>query len=107
MQDQNFESPLLENLGQKKRCGIFTNPHGEVLIIHDGVIEGVLDYIEYDPQEQGFYLIFDDGRMQQLGIKFNEKIEHNLLTASEVTLAFMENKIIQSSQKVILLIRAL
>lgn len=107
MSDNSFESPILDHLSSKMRCGIFTNAQGEILIIHDRKITSTVDYIEYDPQEKSFSLIYDDGKMQELGVEFNEKIKDNLLHGSEVTLARMKNKKIISSQKILFLIRAL
>ena len=104
MSDQNPELPMLENLNTQMRCGIFTNAGGEILIIHDQKIEGVIDYIQYDLREPSFSLIFDDGKIQNLGIDFDEIIKSNLLHGSEVTLAYMDAKTIQSSQKVLFLI---
>lgn len=105
MSDQTPESPILDKLNSTMRCAILTNSKGEILIIHDKNLDGVVDYIEYDPTEQSFSLIFDDGRMQDLGLEFDEKIKKNLLHGAEVNLVYMESKVIQSSQKTVFLIR--
>jgi len=107
MSQADTESPILNDLSAKMRCGIFTNSQGEILIIHDKIIEGSIDYVEFDSQEQSFFLIYDDGRMQALGIEFNAQIQSNLQHGTEVTLAFIQNKAIQSSEKVVFLIRDL
>lgn len=102
------ESPgnfIVKNLNQEMRCGIFTNPQGEILIIHDLALQSEIQWVEYDPNEQTFSIIHEDGRVQELGIPFNQKIKDNLSHGQEVTLAHMIDKKIQSSQKVIFVIR--
>ena len=88
----DFETSILSDLNTKMRCAILTNAQGEILIIHDQALDGTVDYIEHDPETQSFALIFDDGRMQELGITLDQKMKNNLMHGTEVTLTLMENK---------------
>lgn len=105
MNDEGKNPYILNELSSAMRCAVFTNPHGGILIVHDRAIKGDIDYIEYDPEQKTFSLIFADGKMQPLGIEFNSTIKNNLLNGQQVVLSFLDNGEIQSSQTVAFLIR--
>ena len=105
MSEELPEHSMFKDLSQEMRCGIFTNPQGEILIIHDKELQSEIQWVEYDPNEQSFSIIHEDGGIQELGIPFNQKIKDNLAHGQEVTLALMVDKKIQSSQKTVFVIR--
>jgi hypothetical protein len=62
-----------------------------------------VDYIQYNQKDDKFTLIFENGKMQDIGITLNEKISADLSHGLQVTLAYFVDKKIQSSQTVTLL----
>lgn len=101
-----MDSPILNDLGSQMRCGIFTNASGEILVVHDHALPAAVDYIEYDSDSDQCCLVYNDGRMQNLGVSLNQKVRNHIQHGSEVTLAYLENKKIKSTVKVVFLIRS-
>lgn len=99
-------TPILENLSITMRCGLFTNAKGEILLVHYEDLPGDIDYMQYDPASLSFYLIYENGQMQKLGLTMQDRIDSNLVNGTEVTLARIEDKKIVSAQKIIFLIEA-
>ena len=64
MVENILDIPVLESLSAKMRCGIFTNKQGEILIVHDQKLSGIVDYIEYEIADNKFYLIYEDGKIK-------------------------------------------
>lgn len=105
MSDHSSDLPVLTNLNETMRCGILTNSNGDILILHDMPLNGFVDYIEYDQQEDTFTLIFEDGKMQNIGIDFDRKMASDLSHGLQVTLGYFLDKKIESSQTVTFLVR--
>lgn len=103
MNDQSSSAPL--SFKQSMKCGIFTNPKGEILIVHDQPLTESLEWIEYDQQEDTFCLIFENGELQNLGINLDESMKSNIRHGQEVKLAHIQDEKIQSSQAIVLIIR--
>ena len=97
--------PILENLSAEMRCGIFTNAQGKIMIVHDKPLASSIQWIEYCEIEDSFLLIHEDGRTQDLGVTLDAKMKINLSSGQEATLAFMQNKEIKKTQKVVFVIR--
>lgn len=106
MSDYSSDFPVLSNLNDTMRCGILTNSRGDILILHDMPLSDPVDYIEYDPQDEKFTLIFEDGKTQDIGIDIDEKMAIDLSHGLQVTLGYFSEKKIQSAQTVTFLIRA-
>lgn len=105
MFDQPSDFPILSNLNDTMRCGVLTNAKGEILILHDMPLSDPVDYIEYDKQDKTCALIFEDGKVQSIGIDMDEKMEADLSHGIKVTIGYFSDKKIQSAQTVTFLIR--
>lgn len=105
MTEDTLENSILKNLSEEMRCGILTNPKGEVLIVHEQEVGCPIQWVEFDPSENTFSLIHEDGRIQDLGIELDDKIKNNLSHGQEVTLAHLVNKEIKSTQSVTFVVR--
>ena len=105
MVGDEHENPVLENLYEEMKCGIFTNPNGEVLIVHDQPIQSRIEWVEYDQNTNQFALIHENGKIQDLGIELDQAVIGNLSHAQEVTLSYLLDKKIKSSQTVVLLVK--
>ncbi len=98
--------PILENLSAEMRCGIFTNAQGKIMIVHDKPLASSIQWIEYCEIEDSFLLIHEDGHIQALGLQLDPKMRENLKHGTEVTIAYLLNKKIKSSQTVVFLIKS-
>jgi len=98
--DNEQLNPLLDSLDSAMRCAILTNPKGEVTILHDQSLSGDIEWIEYDEVEDTFSLIYEQGRIQPLGLSIEAKMKENLIKAQSVTLLHIKDKQAMSSQDV-------
>jgi hypothetical protein len=106
MPDKNSpDFSTTEPLNTAMRCGIFTNAKGEILIIHDQEIKGSVQWIEYHKDNNQIFLIHENGTSQSLGLPVDNKMQGNMLHGIEVTLAYLKDKKVISSQKVSLVIQ--
>ncbi len=91
-------------LHQSMRCCLLTNPQGQVLIAHDQPI-GAVEWIEFNPNDNSFTLVFDGGSMQPLGLDLNLQMKQNLSHGQEVALVYMVEQDIRSTQKTMFIIQ--
>lgn len=88
------------------RCGIFSNAKGNITIVHDKPIEqDAVQWLEYDTTDRSFSLIYQDGEIQKLGIKLDEKMHTNLFKAKNVLIAYIANKKIISKQTLTIIVK--
>jgi len=95
----------LKNLSTEMRCGILSNAKGEIVIIHDKEISSEIQWVEYNPQQQIFSLIHSDGTVQNLGLKFDAKMESNLKHGMDVIFAHIVDGTTQSTYKATLVLQ--
>ena len=107
MVDDISENPVLASLYQEMKCGIFTNPDGEVLIVHDQPVQSPIEWIEYDQNTQQFLLVHKHGYIQELGIELDQNMLSNLSQGQEITLAHIVDKKIKALQTVVFLFKSI
>lgn len=90
---------VLAPLNQIMECGLLSNGDGKLLLLYDQDLPHELDYLEYDDLEYTLYLIYQNGIMQDSGLKISEDIADNLSAGTEFILARMQDKKIISYQK--------
>ena len=106
MADQdNIDSFILESLNTQMRCGILSNAHGDVVILYDKEIKSDVQWIEYNTSEFSFSLVYEDGSLQDLGLKFDNKMQNNIQQAKEVTLIHIIDGKKHKEQKINLIIQ--
>jgi len=105
MPKTEFDKPVLNDLNNVMGCGIFTNPFGEVLIIHDTPVQSTIQWVEYDTQMNQFSIIHAQGRIQELGIELDKEMISNLKHGQKITMSYLSNKQIKSSQTVVLVVK--
>lgn len=106
MNDSNSSEPILKDLNTEMRCGMFTNEKGEILIVHDQEIASPIQWIEYDEADYSFSLIHENGYIQPLGLKLDNKMKANLTHGSKVTLSYLVDNKVKSSQTVVFLVKS-
>jgi len=94
-----------EALSTEMRCGVLSNKHGEILIIYDKPIQSKIQWIEYRPENEEFFLIHENGTPQELGLTFDSKMKENLQHGIEVILAHVIDGKFQSTYKTSLIIQ--
>lgn len=94
------------DLNSAMRCGILSNENGEILIIHDQPIRSRIQWIEYNPHEESFSLVHQDGAIQDLGLKFDAKMKENLKHGVEVILAHVVSGEFKRTYKTTLVIQS-
>ena len=99
------ENPILEPLNQKMSCGVFSNAKGNILIIHNQDLHSPVEWIEFHVHENTFSLILENGRIQDLGLRIDDKMRNNILRSQEVALAKIENNEIHDTQKVTFIVQ--
>lgn len=106
MADQdNIDSPVLKSLNSEMRCGILSNAQGDIIIIHDKEITSDIQWIEYNTSDLSFSLVGRGGIQQDLGLKFDIKMQSNIEQARHVTLIHMTDDDNHKQQKVNLVIQ--
>ena len=79
--------PVHNNLHSEMRCGIFTGPKGDIIIVHDQSILQPILWIEYTPEDHSFILVYEDGTIQNLGIDMPKNMLEHLTKGDNVTLS--------------------
>lgn len=102
MEDQ---SPILDTLDSKMRCGMFSNSKGDIMIVHCEPLASDIQWIEFDKAARSMSLIHEDGKIQDLGIDLNDQAIKNISHGQEVTLVHFENKVITSHQTTVMIIQ--
>lgn len=103
--NEPIDNYLQNPLSQSMRCGIFTNGKGEVMIIHDQIIDPPVEWVEYDIQDNQLHIILEDGKIQELGFEISEKARLNMQKSGEVTFCRIADKKVKTAQKFTLIIR--
>lgn len=105
MSGDSPDTPVLKSLNSAMRCSLLSNAEGKILIAHDQEISSEIQWIEYDPQDGQLCLIHENGHLQELGLKLDNKMKENLLQSREVTMVLIQNKEVLSRQTVMIVIR--
>ena len=105
LNDSSLASSVLQPLGDNMRCGVFTNEGGHVLIVYDKAIEGSIEWIEYHKEDNNLFFVYEDGRIQDLGVVIDKETARNLTRGKQVTLSHVQDKVIHSNQAVQLIIQ--
>lgn len=86
MVDETLPENMLQKLSDQTRCCTFSNPNGDVLILHEGELQSEIQWIEYDVSTNDFNLIHEEGSIQNLGTDINSQMTENLLKCEQVIL---------------------
>lgn len=87
------------------RCGIFANAKGEILIIHDQEIDKSVQWVEYHKKNRQIFVVYENGRSQDLGLKIDKKMQRNLSNGMQVKLFHIQDKQITSIQEAAFIIQ--
>jgi hypothetical protein len=99
------ENPVLQPLSESMRCGIFSNSKGEVLIIYNYTLETTVQWLEFHVGDRSLSIIHETGKIQDLGIKIDNKMKKNIMKCQEVSMAQISDNKIQKTQKISLIIQ--
>lgn len=105
MNDQNAQSPVLDDKSVNIRYGLLSNAQGEIVLLHDRPFPKDIDWAEYDETGGCLSLINVDGGIQKLALSFDEKMKLNLSKAKQLSLTYMAHRKIQSACKIALVIK--
>ena len=83
-----LETSLMDTM----RSCAFTNAEGQVVIVHDQPLYQTVSWVEFNADEDLFYIVFEDGMMQNLGFDIDQKMKSNMLSSTEVQLSLLQNK---------------
>lgn len=84
MTDVESNQPISQHLSKEMRCGIFSNEHGQITIIHDQEIKESVQWVEYNQQDNQLFIIHENGMPQDLGIEIQGQMKENLIGGIEV-----------------------
>lgn len=99
-ESKDDDAPILQNLNANMKCGVFTNADGTVVFVHDQQLPGEVGWVEFDPQQDDFMFIHENGKSQQSGVKLSKQTKKNLLEASEINVVLIQNKKLISQKTV-------
>jgi hypothetical protein len=92
-----------ETLFESCRCGMMADKDGNVAIFHDYNTEIDVEWVEYRLGEMN--LIDNEGQSLRLGIDLDKAIMDNISNGQQISLINVQNKEIQSSKTVPLIIQ--
>ena len=75
----------------EQRCGLLSNPHGQLLFVLEKDITPPPQWVEYDAKENCLTLIHHDGTEQGTGLDIDHKTKKNLAASDKITLAVITN----------------
>lgn len=87
------------------KFGLLSNPKGEMIIIHNVPLGQDVSWIEYTPQEEVFYIIYEDGQSEKLDLNFSESMKNNIINGTEVNISYIDDKKVLSNKIVTILIK--
>ena len=91
-------------LNAEMRCAILTNKSGEVVILQSAPLDKGIEWAEFHAFQNDLTLVSENGSTQHLGIDINAAMKNNLLNATQITLAHIDNDTIKSRMSVNLII---
>ena len=83
-------------LNAEMPCAILSNKSGEVVILYSDPLEQDIEWAEFHDFQNDLTLVFENGSTQHLGIDINAAMKNNLLKATQITLAQIDNETIKS-----------
>lgn len=92
-------------LQDEMSCGILTNVHGDILILHDKDLKSELQWVEFDKETKKLSLVHEDGTPQDLGIALDDKTASNLSHGQAISLACVQNKKLTGVQNLTLVVQ--
>lgn len=102
----NILNSEIPKLSKNMRCGIFVNDNGKIVIIHDKPLEKELSWIEYDDALTQTHLVYEDGSVQELGVKIPESMIKKMRNGQEVILIYLVKGKTKSAQQTVFLWRS-
>ncbi len=97
--------PLHPDLRHDMRAELVTGDGGEVWILHDKPLPGILLWVEYDTVDSGITLCMEDGKIQKLGIRVNELMRKCLLKAKKAYTIMTDGKTVKDMYLVPIVVR--
>lgn len=87
----DFSGSVLSPLTEDMAVDLVVNEEGQVWILHDKPLSGLLKWVEYDAGSAVLNLVFQDGVMQDIGLKVNEKTDECLKKGRNVFVGYMKD----------------
>lgn len=81
-----------KTLNESMKIAALTSEEGDILFIHSEPLASEIQWIEFDPSQNSFAFIHEDGLPQELGLELDEQTKKNVLNAMEVTLVLVNEK---------------
>lgn len=83
--------PFLTPLAQQMAVDLVVNDQGQAWILHDKPLTSLLEWAEFDADQGKISLFFQDGIMQEVGLKINEKTADCLKKCQTIFVGYMKD----------------
>jgi len=105
--DAHATHGVLPPMTSKMIIDMKVNREGNILLFHDTPLAGTLEWIEYDQHCNQVVLVYDDGRLQHVGLKIPGDIGTRLLHAQQAATVYKKNGEVQldDAQMVAVMVR--
>jgi hypothetical protein len=87
------------------KAELVVNEEGNIWILHDKPLSGVLHWIEFDETFRNIVLVMKDGRIQDMGIDVNDDVAAFMEPGKQVFTILTDGKIIKDMFMVPVIIR--
>jgi hypothetical protein len=83
--------PLSPLASQMKVDLLINGELGRIAILHEEPLAGTVQWLEYDEDQRQLLLVYEDGQVQELGMRLPPIGREQILRAGEARVIFMKN----------------
>lgn len=95
----------MNTLDSQTGCGLITTADGQVAITHERLLPGHVEWVEYDPKTTELSIIYEEGKIQSLGIALDKASAENLANGSTINLIRVKGAKAFSTREVVYIVK--
>ena len=103
--EEKKDIPVHRDLRKEMLAELVVNEKGEIWILHDKQLPGILLWVEFDTIDDSITLCMEDGKIQKLGITVNRQMKKSVMKARKVYTMLTDGKTIQDMYLVPIVVR--
>jgi VCBS repeat-containing protein len=103
--EEEKDLPVHKDLRKGMLAELVVNEKGEVWILHDKQLPGILLWVEFDTIDDSITLCMEDGKIQKLGITVNRQMRKSVMKARKVYTMLTDGKAIKDMYLVPIVVR--
>lgn len=99
--------PVLPSLASQMGVSLIINENSQVWVVHDKALPDIFAWAEYDSDLSTLTLVYQDGQVQDLGMKIHAPMRDRLLQSRQIYTLLLEGETFTDCYMMPLLVREL